>query len=233
MSGRTNRRRSQGYGRTIMNKQIKRINYYTYCKVPKNKLPGINTPVTGDTIQNAIGDLFHQQFGDRIISIDYRSDELVFNFPLRNAKEGSVSGIKEVTSKILQLLNDFYKDIISKPLKLQHDFLSLINTIPTFKVECDRVALNYNSLGDKKNTLEEIHKILSAKEITIYISPSNHITGNVLGLLKIDKLEKLTYILEPVPQWFKIVKKHFENGKDIIACQEELIDAGLKDHAEL
>jgi len=209
-----------------------RITYYTYCAIPK-ELPGKTTPATAETIENAIGNLFHRQFDDRVVSIEFRGNELALSIPIRSAKEGSKTGLQEVGDKMLELLNDYYK--VSKPLKLRNHFVAMYDDIPTFKISCDRISLNFSSLAKKEISLHDIHKVVDTKHLTLFSSASVTIASSVLGLLKIPRLEKLDFmgITQKAPKWFEIVKNHFNSGKNVFACQEELIDAGLKDYAEL
>ncbi len=212
---------------------MKRINYYTFCKIPKNQLPGVEGHATPEQIENAIGEVFHRQFDDRVLSIEYRDGELTFIMPLRNGQEGSAAGIKAVDDKILELLNDYYKDIITKPLKLREDFVAIYDAIPPFKVVHDNIALNFSISGDKENSFHDIHKAIDTKDLRICVHSSHKITSSVLGLLKMPRLQNLMYIMDPVPEWFNIVHKHFEGEKDLVACQRELIEKDLDEYAEL
>jgi len=58
----------------------------------------------------------------------------------------------------------------------------------------------------------------------------NPITSNILGLFLVKGLKE---IIADRREVFDIVIKHFNKGKDILACQEELIAAGYKEYARL
>jgi hypothetical protein len=88
---------------------------------------------------------------------------------------------------------------------------------------------NLMAYTNKLTSLQGIHKQIK------YISGAadfedNPIKSHVLGLLKIDGLrgvwlsnKKLQFVLN----------KHLTNGRDIFACQEELIEEGLEAFAKL
>ena len=58
----------------------------------------------------------------------------------------------------------------------------------------------------------------------------NPIKSHVLGLLLIDGLITVAMDFKPVQN---IINKHLRGERDIFACQEELIEAGLEDYAQL
>ncbi len=89
---------------------------------------------------------------------------------------------------------------------------------------------------NKLTSFSEIHH--SIKEIHgIADFTGNHIKSHVLGLFKIDGLTgvRLTTDSENETELKKvenIINEHLSDG-DILSCQEELIDAGLKTYAQL
>jgi|694.fasta_scaffold11334_4 hypothetical protein len=215
-----------------MSNGAQRITYYVYCKVPGN-LPNSSLPSTSETIENAIGNLLHNQFENRIVSIEYRDKEFAFKVPITNATEGSTEGISAFDKKLLGLLNNYYKDIITKPLKLKEQFVSIFNIIPPFKIEHPKVALNFTVNGGAEVSLHDIHKAINPKDLALYVSAAVKVTGQVLGLLKMTNLQNLEWAMSNEPEWFKIVHRHFENNNDIIECQRELIIKDLDEYAEL
>ena len=83
------------------------------------------------------------------------------------------------------------------------------------------------------STLKNIDKIINCGSIE-FINNIEHITGNVLGLLRIPKLEQIfndSTIEDPL--WFNIIDAHIEADKDLLDCQEELIANDLKEYAKL
>jgi len=86
-------------------------------------------------------------------------------------------------------------------------------------------------------TLEGIGKDFCTE--TRHLRILNRIKSNMLGILKIKGLEKLDKIQHGIfatPDFnkaYSIVNEHLSGNRNILECQEELIDAGLKDYAEL
>ena len=68
---------------------------------------------------------------------------------------------------------------------------------------------------------------------------SNPIKSHVLGLLLIDGLEEVSFESFSIGadaakhKVAQIINKHLKNGRDVFACQEELIEAGLDEYAQL
>ena len=77
--------------------------------------------------------------------------------------------------------------------------------------------------------LHNIHKVI--KSCPIISLRGCPLTSHVLGLLKIKKLDsvKLAASLEPLE---KIINKYLPEG-DILECQQELIEAGFEEYAQL
>lgn len=85
-------------------------------------------------------------------------------------------------------------------------------------------------------SLTGIAKLTSCEELWL----PNSITSNMLGLLQMKSLKRLycdgNFSVKDDSKFqnaFSIIKKHFDSEHDVIACQEELIDNGLKDYAEV
>ncbi len=78
-------------------------------------------------------------------------------------------------------------------------------------------------------SLHNIHKII--KHIGGHADfRYNPITSHVLGLLLIDGLLFVMLGNEKVED---IINKHLEGDRDVFACQEELIEAGYEEFAQL
>lgn len=89
----------------------------------------------------------------------------------------------------------------------------------------------------KITSFSGIHKLIKKCNGMFYVN--GDVTHSILGLLKIQGVEYFGTTLgwsrgerQPLDQAIAIIKMHYEN-KDIISCQEKMIDAGLKDYAEL
>ena len=90
------------------------------------------------------------------------------------------------------------------------------------------VGRNFSCHNNKLTSLSNIHKYI--KEVNGYINfLNNPIKSSVLGLVKI---KGLTNVIFDNKKLEKIMNKYLPLG-DILDCQEELIEAGLEEFAEL
>lgn len=84
-------------------------------------------------------------------------------------------------------------------------------------------------LSDKGlGSLQDINKIFVEIDGMLCLR-YNPIKSHVLGLIKIKKLQGVVMDNKVAEG---IINKHLPEG-DIFSCQEELIDAGLEDYAQL
>ena len=111
------------------------------------------------------------------------------------------------------------------------------NSLSTFE-NFPPVARVIKCNRNKFESLHNIHKYI--KEMSPISSLSffgNPIKSRVLGLLKIKNLrEVILYGTGDDKSLIKvesIINKHLAKGRDLLACQQELIDAGLEEFAQL
>ncbi len=114
------------------------------------------------------------------------------------------------------------------------------NPLVDFDAEIDHVHLlhlNYTHIQQ----LQDIHrKIKKAHTIRIDAKGSYQMQSHVLGLLKIEGLEKI-YAKAPGPRranapWVDIINRHLPNAEGNAAlykCHEELVEAGLEEFAKV
>ncbi len=108
---------------------------------------------------------------------------------------------------------------------------TLINYLP----EIDEINGDFICDINNITSLTQIHKKI--KSINGYADfCCNNIQFEVLGLIKIKNLKAVFWCI-PYDKKSNhasiIINKHLKNGRGVIDCQEELIDAGQKDYAEL
>ena len=131
---------------------------------------------------------------------------------------------------IIQMFNEKWKSL---NFKFHSNTCYLHDNIPSSPIDVD--DLKFILKFSQNMTLHDIHKYISCK--TLILQNMKHLTGNVLGLLKIKKLEKLsidvsgTYDIKSV-RAIEIINNHLKS-RDILSCQEELIENGLEEYAKL
>lgn len=83
----------------------------------------------------------------------------------------------------------------------------------------------------KNFKLTDSEKTINCKTLRL-IDPDN-IVGNVLSLLKIPNLNRITTAMNINMNihWLSYVNNQLQGDRDILECREELIEAGLKDFA--
>ena len=108
-----------------------------------------------------------------------------------------------------------------------------LSTFENFPPVAKRIGCNRN----KFESLHNIHKYI--KEMSVFSTLSffeNPIKSHVLGLLKIKNLKEVilygTGDDKKLMDVETIINKYLPEG-DLLKCQEELIDAGLDDFAQL
>ena len=104
-----------------------------------------------------------------------------------------------------------------------------LSEMPTTPIERYSVQFNFK----EPTTLKDIHKLVKCKRLII--NGCGMVTGNVLGIFKMNLLD-VGFIGIPNDHsrvWVRIVTEHFQNDKNIIACQEELFQNGLDEYAKL
>lgn len=95
----------------------------------------------------------------------------------------------------------------------------------------DHVPESMNYLNFYENELESLHNIhKKIKHCGIANFEKNPIKSHVLGLLLI---KGLTHIWIDKQHLAKILNKHLNGERDVFACQEELIEKGFEEFAQL
>jgi len=95
---------------------------------------------------------------------------------------------------------------------------------------------NFVCINNKLTSLEGIHKLFDTINGYVWFT-GNPIKSHVLGLLKIKSIENIIFtqdldINNELENVAMILNNHLKS-KDIFACQQELIDAGLAEYAKL
>ena len=154
-------------------------------------------------------------------------DRVTFHLALEPNTHYTKSQLDTIEVKFIEIANEYEV--------YNNNFQTVTSEMPAVVLEenFDRsttVEVKHVILEETVRSLHDIHKvILSANQISM--GDSSYIERNVLGLLKIKNA--ITLYASVKSKWFDIVLEHFKSGKNVLACQEDLIDAGLKDYAEL
>ena len=141
----------------------------------------------------------------------------------------SASHIDQVASQMIKWL----QKVLEKTFHIEHStFLCFRNKLSE-DIRSDYDRIEFYLPHSKPFTLANIDKHLPAAKI-ISIENPEKIIGNVLGLLKIKSLQQVSWVGHgSMPKWIGIINDHLDGDRDILQCQEDLIDAGLQQYARL
>ena len=116
------------------------------------------------------------------------------------------------------------------PRKVTGDFSITGNiTLTSLDFAPEYVGENFRAEDCNITSLHNIHK--HVKHIGDYLLlKGNPITSHVLGVLLIDGLKMIQMDFKPVQH---ILNNHLKGDRDVFACQEELIEAGYEEFAQL
>ncbi len=115
------------------------------------------------------------------------------------------------------------------PTTVKNNFVCENNKLTSLEGAPSSVGGYFVCSRNKLTSLHNIHKQI--KHIGLCANfEFNPITSCVLGLLLIDGLEKVYLDTNGVED---IINKHLKGDRDVFACQEELIEAGYEEFAQL
>jgi len=146
----------------------------------------------------------------------------------------SKSNIEQQLTKVTEII-ELHNKIDDAVKSSENDFYGeiVINTLPVSPIEWPIIILNNH---DKNVSLSGVGDLIKADKV-FRIAYTNQISDSVLGLLKIKgKIEFNTKWNNKfkTEEWLSKIIPYIEKGnRDIISCQEDMIDADLKDFAEL
>lgn len=151
------------------------------------------------------------------------------NFEVQNNKLTSLKGGPERVEGSFFAYRNKLTSLKGSPKYVGKHFSIYRNEIEDFAGAPEHIGGAVDFSNNKLRSLHNIHKHF--KYIHEHIDLDwNPITSHVLGLLLIDGLEKVFMDNTDVQ---KIINKHLASGQDVFACQEELIEAGFDEYAQL
>jgi hypothetical protein len=122
--------------------------------------------------------------------------------------------------------------LVGGPTHVLHNYVAGRNLLSSFEGFPEFVGMQMQFQNNRFTSLKGIHKHLKRCNGTLFAN-GNKIVSHVLGLLLIDKLEWVALDDREVEN---IINKYLPNtrGNDgVFDCQQELIDAGKEEFAQL
>jgi hypothetical protein len=116
------------------------------------------------------------------------------------------------------------------PSSVGGTFFCSDNKLTSLEGAPSSVGGDFFCTANKLTSLHNIHKQIKHIGSEHADFNNNPIKSHVLGLLLIDGLK---YVFLDNKKVEEIITKHLLGERDVFACQEELIEAGLEDFAQL
>jgi hypothetical protein len=142
---------------------------------------------------------------------------------LASIKDGKfiLDGSKLKVSGRFNCSNKQLTSLTGAPKEVSGDFYCRLNTLTSLTGAPASVGRDFSCSKNALTSRQGIKKIITKINGTFYCR-ENPLKSHILGLLKIKGCKKVE----------KILNKYLPEG-DLLDCQEELIDAGLDDYAQL
>lgn len=212
------------------------LNFKTYLKEETSKVTAtLNfqlTPIQNKTFVDDISERFSKYLSGKY-DIEIKTaqwDEVIFYVnDIPESIYGNKSALNKFIKTILVLFPECAENGSLKNFYEQNNIILIFDNVPNVHVDFQYIIID---APKSQITLSNIDKHITSKYLTIK-HPEN-VTGNVLGLLKTNS--KNIYSRRDAkgnfPEWWRIVFKHLEQDKNILKCQRELIQNGLKEYAK-
>jgi hypothetical protein len=172
------------------------------------------------------------------------------SFMLDNLKMTSLVGSPEKIDGTMSCSNNLLRSLKGGPVEVAGKFNCYNNELTSLEGGPKLVGGSFNCEYNQITSLEGVARIISGvfycsgnnltslkgihkqiKYIGVFADfQHNPIRSHVLGLLKINGLEGVFF---DDSQLAKIITKYLKGDRDIFACQEELIEAGFEEFAQL
>jgi hypothetical protein len=169
----------------------------------------------------------YKKFDSQSITYKYTKFAYIRNYviTINKPEYGKMSFVNEFSKE----LSDLYKKFYNFDIRLYNITFNLVNNVNSYETDFKNIDIFLKEPG----TLQNFHKNFPNTDQIVFKNLFN-IKGNVLGLLKLKNLTEsgILNMASSNPEWFEILKKYMKT-KDILGCQDELIDNGFSKYAKL
>lgn len=149
-----------------------------------------------------------------------------------NITQSHLGGVGDLYNKVIQTVQETIGDTKGEPIDWGKYYLEF-DGVPSFRVNVENVTIH---CMDNTYGLSGIDKIIGPDVIELVISDFEKIKGNILSLARIGTHTDV-YIESRkngnLQHQIEDILEKYRTSKDVLGFQEELIDAGYKDYAEL
>jgi hypothetical protein len=169
---------------------------------------------------------------NKLTSLEGAPSSVGGTFFCANNKLTSLEGAPSSVGGNFNCYNNKLTSLEGAPSSVGGNFNCYNNKLTSLEGAPSSVGGNFNCYNNNLTSLHNIHKqIKHIKHIGRWVAfEDNPIKSHVLGLLLIDGLYGVILDNREVSD---IINKHLKGERDVFACQEELIEAGFEEFAQL
>ena len=173
-----------------------------------------------------------------LINLDHGPRKLTGTYECSHNKLTSLRGAPRRAPRFFSCENNNLRNLMGSPNSVHFNFNCNSNQLTSLKGAPNKIGGNFNCAFNKLTSLRGIHKYFKGGWIKGRLDLSqNPITSHVLGVMLIPELKGVDYWSATLnvehEKVAEILNYHLQNDRDVIQCQQDLIDAGLKAYAQL
>jgi hypothetical protein len=165
---------------------------------------------------------------NKLTSLTGAPTSVTGNFDCGGNKLTSLTGAPTTVTGNFYCYYNELTSLTGAPTTLTSNFYCQGNELTSLTGAPTSVTGNFYCSGNKLTSLKDVHKQIKSIGGTFYLI-KNPLKSHVLGLLKIKGCKKVELDNKEAE---KIINKYLPEG-DLFNCQEELIEAGLDEYAQL
>lgn len=177
----------------------------------------------------AVITLIGQKINDKIITLKTCNEEWHNNFDCSSLALTTIKGSPKRVIGYFDCSNNDLTSLEGAPKEVIRDFHGSSNYLKSLEGISSIIGLDVNCSTNQLTNLKDIHKMITKMNGDFYCW-SNPIESHVLGLLLIPGLKRIRGGMS----WCDILNRYIGKGRaGLIECQNELIEAGLEEYAQL
>lgn len=168
--------------------------------------------------------------GNMLTSLEGAPKEVDGSFNCCDTKLTSLKGAPQKVDRNFYCSDNYLTSLKGAPKEVGGYFYCRSSKLTSLEGAPKEIGGYFDCDGNRLTSLQGIHEIITKINGAFYVT-HNPIKSHVLGLLLIDGCIKVSIDNDKVSA---IINKYLGKGKDgVLAAQEELIEAGLEEFAQL
>lgn len=176
--------------------------------------------------------LVWQSVGDKTITPEMVYTKWDGKFVCSNKKLTSLEGAPKTIDGDFWCNNNHLTSLKGAPERVTGGFDCSSNRLTSLEGAPKKIGSYFFCDNNNLTSLQNIHKMITEINGDFYCH-KNKITSHVLGLLLIPGIKNIVASVDEF-SWVKILNRYLGKGrKGMLDCQNELIEAGLEEYAQL